>query len=133
MIGRVDASLEATELPFAPVGVARHLEPQPVRFVHNRHHLFFGQRRTIHERAIRLEHAVLVADEVLCRVDLHPVDAVQLRFAHGRARQPWGVRVLALGEAILKPFEERRIRRGRALIERLPDDLHARPEQHCRD
>ena len=128
VIGCVHAGLETTELPFTAVGVTRDLEPEPMRFINDRHHFFFGKRGAVDEGAIRLEDAVLVADEVLRRVDLHPIHAVQLRLTHRRTREPRRVWVLALGEAILEPFEERRIRRRRALVERLTNHLHARPE-----
>ena len=56
---------------------------------------------------------------------------MQLGLAHRGPPEPRRVRVLALGEAILEALEERRIRSGGALIERLPHDLHARPEHHA--
>jgi len=45
--------------------------------------LFERQRGNGHERSVRPELVQIVADEILRRVDLGPVRAVQLQLAHG--------------------------------------------------
>jgi len=43
---------------------------------------------------VRRHSMVHRADEILGRVDLDPVDAVQLGLAHGGAGEPWRIDVL---------------------------------------
>jgi len=70
------------------------------------------------------------ADEILGRVDLDPVDAVQLGLAHGGAREPRGIGVLVFRES-LEVAQRLRVRVvvGGPLVDRLADDLHSRPEE----
>ena len=65
--------------------------------------------------------------KVLRGVNLHPVDAVQLGFPHGRAREPGSVYILVLDEAFLKaPGTDVRIVVGGAWIEGFAHYLHSR-------
>ena len=90
----IDAGVDAGAHAVAAVRVARDLQPHPVRLVDDRLHLLERQRRRGDERAVRLELVQSAADEILRRVDLDPVDAVQLGLAHGGASQPRPVDVL---------------------------------------
>jgi hypothetical protein len=82
--------------------MARDFQPHAVGFIDNRLNLLQCQRGDGDQRAILSEFTEARADEILGRVNLHPVHAVQLRFANGGAAQPGRVHVLAFGE----PFEE---------------------------
>ena len=79
------------------------------------------------ERSVGPELVQVVTDEVLRRVDLGPVRAVQLQLAHRSTRQPGSVDVLPVRE----PAEEAGHGVGRgsrpARVQRLPRHLHARP------
>src|SRR5262245_54074528 len=67
------------------------------------------------------------AGKILRRVDLDPVDTMQLRFAHGRTCEPWPIDVLVLREAFKEAYGLIvRIVIRRTLVKRLPNDLHAR-------
>src|SRR5262249_7718039 len=72
------------------------------------------------------------SDEILRGIDLNPVHAVELGLAHRRAREPRRIDVLVLGEALV--IAQRLsigIDGGRALVDRLADDLHARAREHA--
>jgi len=67
------------------------------------------------------------AGKILRGIDFHPIDAVQLRFAHGGPREPRAVDVLVFDETFLEPARaDVRIIIGRARIQRFAHHLHAR-------
>ena len=116
---QVDARVDARAHAFAAVRVARDLQSHAMRFVDDGLDFFEGERRDGDERAVGPELAQLVADEILRRVDLGPVGAVQLQLAHGRAREPRAVDVLVLGEAAEEARHGVRRLHRRARVQRL--------------
>ena len=95
-------------------------------FVDDRLDLLERERGAVDEGRVRLPH-VGRAGEILGRVNLDVVDAVELRLAHGGAREPRAVDVLVLGESFVEADRLGIVvRAGGPLIERLADHLHAR-------
>ena len=84
MVGGVDAGGEAAAHAFAAVGVASHLQSQPMRLVDDRLDLLEAERRAVDQRGVGPPH-VRGAGEILGGVDLDVVDAVELGLAHGGA------------------------------------------------
>jgi hypothetical protein len=67
--------------------VTSDFQAEAMRLVDDRLYLFERQRRGRDERTVRLELTQFFADEILCRVDLDPVDAVQFGFPDSRSSQ----------------------------------------------
>src|SRR6266480_4025624 len=107
-------------------------QAEPVCLVDDRLHFLERERRAVDERRVRSPH-VHRADEILGRIDLDPVDAVQLCLAHCGAREPRRIGVLVFRESlVIAQRLQVRVEVGGALIYRLADHLHARPEEHAR-
>ncbi len=129
---RIDARVQAAAHALAAIRVAGDLQAEPVRLVGDGVDFLGRERRRRDEAAVGHEQMVRPF-EILRRVDLDPVDAVQLGFAHCGAREPRRVYVLAFGELGIEPLAAFiRVRVARPDVQRLTDHLHARPEHHAR-
>ena len=97
-----------------------------MRFIDDGLDLFQRQGRAGYQRSVRLPH-VHCTDEILGRVDLDPVDAMQFGLAHGGAREPWRIDVFVFRQLVEEAQRLRiRVVVGRSLVEGLADDLHPR-------
>src|SRR2546427_13142508 len=82
--------------------MAGGLEAHPVGFIDDRLDFFECERWTCHQGSIGPELAQLVADEILRGINLGPICAMKLQLAHGSARQPRSVHVLAVVKSTLE-------------------------------